>query len=184
VKVGTYLQKEVAATLLQRYDKSITSTMISDYEISLAETQVNAELITAGIDVPASSDPANLLMFATFLFLVDYMAITGTIAYTTGKIIQSSLGTALTRWGKENMFFFRSGNTGRQIQDLRDSQTPYQTARALIRAYITWYFSSENGSTQPLNAVKFDMTTDGYGSNVPGSVIIDADNESRDGDYS
>jgi hypothetical protein len=178
----SYLTKAEAATALTRFDSTITADDILDWDIALAEGRVNTELEHARIETPAS-DHSNFLKFATLFLLVDYLSQAGMIAHTTGRILISRLGRAVTRYNKENMFFMRTGDVRRPMRYMRDQETPSQMAMDFIYAYTRWYFLDDTGQIAVEPTISYDVTTGGHGYNRK-TTEIDSDNtDSRAVDY-
>lgn len=150
--------------------------------MDLSEIAVNEKLILGNIDVPAT-DYANLLKFAQFLFLAEFISKSGKITANSGQALISHMGKMMVRFNKENMFFMRTGDVKRPLQYMRDHETMHQMGMQLVNAYITYDFRKKNGQLGVEPAMGFDMTRDGWGANVL-DTVIDADEElSRGGTY-
>jgi len=171
--MGDYLLQADAVIYLQIFDKTITATDVPDVAINFVETTyIVTQLLEAKI-IPPVTDYFTLLKSAALAYLVEFLTKANRITYAVGGTIISHLGQAMVKFNRENMFFFRHGDSTRPVEDMRDTLTPQQIGRGLVRAYINYKFYLDNNQKTINNKIAYDLSSFGYGWN-PSSDVVQA----------
>ncbi len=169
--MGVYVLQADAVAFLQIFDASITTTDVPEVAIEFVETSyINTQLLEARITPPVT-DYFNLLKSAALAYLVELLTKANRITYAVGGTIISQLGQAMVKFNRENMFFFRHGDSTRPVDDMRDTFTPAQVGRGLVRAYVNYKFNLDNNQKTVNNKIVYDLTTFGYGWNPSEDVV-------------
>ncbi len=181
----SYLTQADAVSFIAKLNPNLTADDIPEDFIDAAEARLEQDLVRARIAVPAT-DHADFLHFGTLFYLIDFLSQFMKLAHSPGRLSETKLGAAGSKFAREGMFFMRSGEAGRAVADLMQSQTPHQTARFFVRSYISWYWRNnepeENTTKTGMSVtIAHDKTSFGHGWNIDDDEVADADEASKGG---